>query len=197
MKCGDAPHDPPRATPEFSLQCPNGSYQLWERRDLGRVREPVPPPLLSAPAQSRPPPFPSLDGAWMTASELPAGCRGGAGRAPRAALPAPRSAARPPAGLHRGPAAASSSRRRARGTAASPGENGRVIRRALRAALVAPVDTRNYLYFLIKILETLGVFFTELASRYQKVFLLPIYPCFSLGVGGFQRSHRVNRFLYT
>lgn len=70
--------------------------RFWERRELGRVWEPLPPPLLSAPVQSRPPHplfffFPSLDGVWMTGTELPAGVplRGRAG--PRHPRPTPRS----------------------------------------------------------------------------------------------------------
>lgn len=120
---GDAPHKPPRATPEFSLHYPNGSYQLWERRELGRVWEPFPPPLLSAPVQRCPPFFSSLDGVWMTGSELPAEVplRGRADPPRCAPLAALRCS---PAGLHRGSAAASPSRRPARGIAASPGKTG-------------------------------------------------------------------------
>lgn len=148
-------------------------------------------------SRAKPPTFfPSLDGVWMTGSKLPAGVPGGS--------PARRSPIRSlPLGCTRAPLPPPS-RRGARGTAASLGETGHLIPRALRAALIAPVDTRNYLYFLTKILKTLGVFCTELASIYQKVFFLLMNVCFSVlnhdirfSSRGFERNHSANRFLYS
>lgn len=139
VKCGDPPDNPPRATPEFWWQYPNGSYQLWERRELGRVWEPFPPPLRSAPVPSRSL-FPTLDGAWMTGSALPSGPG-----APRSAHP--RALPAPPLRAGRAPHLPSSACR----------SHSAGIHR---------------LYFSIKILKLLYVFFTDLARRYRNVCLL-------------------------
>lgn len=74
--------------------------------------------------------FPTLDGAWMTGSELPPGLRCGAGRAPRAPHPrrSARAAARPPWARRRLQPLPSSRDRWISGL------HGHVISRALRAS---------------------------------------------------------------
>lgn len=136
VKCSDAPHNPPRATPAFWLQYPNGSYQLWERRELGRVWEPFPPPLRYAPCRAVPVPGARWRGG--AGHSAPAGrrCRPGAPAPP--ALPAPPPPAPPSSALH-----------------------GHGIYPALRAALVVPTDRGNGLCFSISVLKPLYVFFTD------------------------------------
>lgn len=100
--------------------------------------------LLSFPLPCKAAPlFPSLDGVWMTGSEPSAGVpRRGPPRCAtcplgRTGAPLPPAADWLEASLH------------------LRGWNRNVIPRALRAAPVAQINIRNYLYFLIKVLKTL------------------------------------------